>query len=59
MVDEQTNIAAGPIHNIADNNDQGINDDTAPVRNTADSKDNNEQLNDAVIMIVVKWLMGS
>jgi hypothetical protein len=48
VVDEQTNDAAPPIHDIADNNDQGINVDTAPVRNTADSRDNNEQLNDAV-----------
>mgnify|MGYP000862199758 CR=1 FL=1 len=48
VVDEQTNDVAAAIHNIADNNDQGINVDTAPVRNTADSRDNNEQLNDAV-----------
>ena len=47
MVDEQTNNAAAAIHNIADNNAQGNNDDTAPVCNTANSMDNNEQLNDA------------
>jgi hypothetical protein len=47
VVDEQTNNAAAHNHNIADNNDQGNNVDTAPVRNTANSTDNNEQLNDA------------
>ena len=47
VVDEQTNNAAAAIHNIADNNAQGNNDDTAPVCNTANSMDNNEQLNDA------------
>jgi hypothetical protein len=48
VVDEQSNDAAAPIHNIADNNDQGINVDTAPVHNITNSIVNNEQLNDAV-----------
>ncbi len=48
VVDEQTDNAAAPNHNIADNNYQGINVDTTPVRNTANSTDNNEQLNNAV-----------
>ena len=47
VVDEQTNNAAPHNHTIADNNDQGNNDDTAPDCNTANSMDNNEQLNDA------------
>ena len=51
VVDDQSNDAAAPVCTIADNidnNDLGINVDTAPVRNTANSTDNNEQLNDAV-----------
>ncbi len=50
VVDDQSNDAAAPICTIADidNNDRGINVDTAPVRYTADSRDNYEQLNDAV-----------
>ncbi len=51
MADDQSNDAAAPICTIADNinnNDLGINVDTAPVCNTANSRDNNEQLNAAV-----------
>ncbi len=55
MVDEQLNVAA-PVENVgnqANNNDpydvvdEQSNDTAAPVRNIANSMDNNEQLNDA------------